>query len=213
MINLFPKDEIFYTLFEKQTEKLSEAGRLLDEILANPQNLEELAIKMKKLEVEADSLGHDVVDNLRKSFITPLEGEDIDILRQRLDDIMDSIEKAINRMVLYQVPKPFPKEISEYIKIIKEAIEEIDSGVREIRNVRKYQGSLHYRCQRLNELEDLGDVINRTALKNLINIPQTNPEKNLEIIKLKEIYETFENAIDYCEDVGNIFESILIKNR
>ena len=213
MINLFPKDEIFYTLFERQAEKLSEASRLLDEILASPQNLEELAVKMKKLETEADSLGHNVVDNLRKSFITPLEGEDIDILRQRLDDIMDSIEKAINRMVLYQIPKPFPKEIREYIKIIKEAIGEINLGVRKIRNVRKYQESLHHCCQRLNELEDLGDVVNRTALKNLMNIPQTNPEKNLEIIKLKEIYETFESAIDSCEDVGNIFESILIKNR
>jgi len=212
-INLFPKDEIFYNLFEKQAEKLIEAAKLLDEILKNPQNLEELSLKMKKLEVEADSLGHNVVDHLRKSFITPLEGEDIDLLRQRLDDIMDSIEKATNRMVLYQIPKPFPKEIEEYIKIIKEAIEEINKGIKEIRNVRKYQENLHQLCQRLNYLEDEGDVINRTALRNLMNVAQTNPDKNLEIIKLKEIYETFENAIDRCEDVGNIFESILIKNR
>ncbi|PJA84820.1 MAG: DUF47 domain-containing protein, partial [Candidatus Nealsonbacteria bacterium CG_4_9_14_3_um_filter_37_13] len=63
-INLFPKDEIFYNLFEKQAEKLIEAAKLLDEILKNPQNLEELSLKMKKLEVEADSLGHNVVDHL-----------------------------------------------------------------------------------------------------------------------------------------------------
>jgi len=213
MINLFPKDEIFYALFEKQAEKLKEASRLLDEILTNPQNLEELAIKMKKIEVEADSLGHNVVDHLRKSFITPLESEDIDILRQRLDDIIDSIEKAVNRMVIYQIPKPFPKEIGEYIKIIKEAIEEINLGVKEIKDVRKYQEELHYSAEKLNELEDLGDVVNRTALKNLINISEANPEKILEIIKLKEIYDYLEDAIDFCEDVGNIFESILIKNR
>jgi len=213
MINFFPKDEIFYTLFEKQAEKLTGAAKLLDELLKNPQNLEELSLKMKKLETEADSLGHNVIDHLRKSFVTPLEGEDIDILRQKLDDIMDFIERAVNRMVIYKIQKPFPGEIEEYIKIIKEAIENINKGVKEIRNVRKYQENLHQLCQRLNQLEDEGDIINRTALKNLMGASHPSPERNLEIMKLKEIYETFEEAIDRCEDVGNVFESILIKNR
>lgn len=213
MVNLFPKDEIFYTLFEKQAEKLSEAAKILDKILGNPQKLEEFSLMMKELETEADSLGHNVVDNLRKSFITPLEGDDIDLLRQKLDDIMDFIEKAVNRMVIYKVRIPLPLEIKDYIGILKEAIGEIQRGVKEIRNVRKYQENLHYLCQRLNELEDRGDIINRQALKNLMSVPQVSPERNLEIIKLKEIYETFEEAIDRCEDVGNIFESILIKNR
>ena len=212
-MNLFPKDEIFYTLFEKQAEKLMEVSVLLDEILVNPQKLEEISEKVKKLEVEADDIGHNVIDNLRKSFITPLEGEDIDLLRQKLDDIMDCIEKAVNRMVIYRVSIPLPEYIEKYIRIIKEAIVEIDKGVKKIRNVRKYQNDLHYLCQNLNELENEGDRINRNALKSLFSEPQKSPENNLEIIKLKEIYETLENAIDFCEDVGNIFESILIKNR
>lgn len=213
MINLFPKDEIFYVLFEKQAEKLKEAAELLDEIQKNPQKLEELSLKMKKLEVEADSLGYSVIDHLRKSFITPLEGEDIDILRQKLDDVMDLIEKAVNRMVIYKIQKPFPKEINEYIKVIKEAIKEINEGIKKIRNVRKFQENLHHCCQKLDELENIGDEIHRTALKNLMNISQPSAERNFEIIKLKEIYDTLERAIDCCEDVGNIFESILIKNR
>lgn len=213
MINLFPKDEIFYTLFEKQAEKLSEAAKILDEILLEPQNLKELSIKMKKLETEADSLGHNVMDRLRKSFITPLEGEDIDLLRQKLDDIMDYAERAVNRMLIYKISIPLPKEIKEYIEILKEAISEINKGVKEIRNVRKYQEHLHFLCEKLNELEDKGDVINRTALKNLMDVSHPSPERNLEIMKLKEIYETLEEAIDCCEDVGNIFEAILIRNR
>lgn len=212
-MNLFPKDEIFYTLFEKQAEKLAEAAQLLDEILANPQNLEELAIKMKRLEEEADDVGHNIIDNLRKTFITPIEGEDIDLLRQHLDNIMDRIERAVNRMLIYKIQIPFPKEIREYIEVIKKAILEINSGVKEIRNVSKFQENLHYRCQKLNELENVGDEINRAALRNLMNPSQINPERNLEIMKLEEIYETLENTIDFCEDVGNIFESILIKNR
>ncbi len=213
MINLFPKDEIFYTLFEKQAEKLKEAGHLLKELLKNPQGLEEISLKMKKIEREADNIGHSVIDNLRKTFITPLESEDIDLLRQRLDDVMDFIEKAVNRMMIYKIKLPFPKEIADYIEIICLAIEEIDDGVKEIRNVRKYQEDLHQRCQRINLLENRGDVVNRTALKKLMNISPITPERILEIIKLKEIYETLEGAIDYCEDVGNIFEAILIKNR
>lgn len=212
-MNLFPKDEIFYTLFEKQAGKLMEVSVLLDEILVSPEKLEEISEKVKKLEEEADDLGHNVVDNLRKSFITPLEGEDIDLLRQKLDDIMDCIEKAVNRMVIYRVSIPLPEYIEKYIRIIKEAIVEIDKGVKKIRNVRKYQNDLHSLCQNLNELENEGDRINRNALKSLFSEPQKSPENNLEIIKLKEIYETLENAIDFCEDVGNIFESILIKNR
>jgi len=213
MINLFPKDEIFYNLFEKQAEKLIEAVRLLDEILANPQNLEMTALKMKELEEEADELGHSIIDNLRKTFITPIEGEDIDLLRQHLDSIMDRIERAVNRMVIYKIQIPLPKEIKEYIEVIKEAIGEIEKGVKEIRNVNRFQKELHFRCQKLNELENKGDEINRTALRNLMKPSQISPERNLEIMKLEEIYETLESTIDFCEDVGNIFESILIKNR
>jgi hypothetical protein len=213
MINLFPKDEVFYTLFEKQAEKLTEAAKLLDELLKNPQNLEEVFLKMKKLEEEADDLGHNVIDNLRKTFITPIEGEDIDLLRQYLDNIMDRIERVVNRMRIYKIQIPFPKEIKEYIEVIKKAIEEINLGVKEIRNVNKFQENLHSCCQKLNELENVGDEINRTALRDLMSPSQITPERNLEIMKLKEIYETLEEAIDFCEDVGNIFESILIKNR
>jgi len=213
MINLFPKDEIFYALFEKQAEKLTQAAGLLDEILKHSEKLEEMSIKMKTLEEEADDVGHDVVDNLRVSFITPLEGEDIDLLRQKMDDIMDCIEKAVNRMVIYNVSIPFPEEIEKYILIIKEAIGEIDKGIKKIRNVKKYQDDLHVLCQNLNELENKGDIINRNALKGLLGLPQPKQKDALEVIKLKEIYETLENAIDFCEDVGNIFESILIKNR
>jgi uncharacterized protein Yka (UPF0111/DUF47 family) len=125
---------------------------------------------------------------------------------------MDCIEKAVNRLVIYQTKTPFPKEIEDYIKFLKLAIEEINLGVKEIRNVKKFQENIHRRCQKLNELEDMGDIVNRTALKNLMSVSQPNPEKILEIMKLKEIYELLEDSIDFCEDVGNIFEGILIKN-
>lgn len=213
MINLFPKDEIFYNLFQKQAEKLKAAAQILDEILLKPENLPELSLKMKKIEEEADSVGHDLIDHLRRSLITPLEGEDIDLLRQRLDDIMDYIEKATNRMAIYEISPPLPEEIKKFIVVIKEMIEEIDFGIKEIKNLGKFEKNLILRCQKINEFENLADEIHRGGLKRLMANKELNPEEILKIFELKEIYEAFEDATDACEDVGNIFETILIKNR
>ena len=213
MLNFFPKDGIFYQLFEKQSDKLSDASDLLKQAIANPGNLDSIAAKLKDLEKDADNIGHELMENLRKNFITPLEGEDIDLLRQNLDDAIDFIERAVNRMVIYKIQQPFPKEIGDYSEVIDSAAKEIYDGIREIRNVKKYNESLHKRCYRLNQLENVGDEINRRALGGLMSTPQVSCDKLIEIIKFKEIYETLENAIDSCENVGNMFESILIKNQ
>jgi predicted phosphate transport protein (TIGR00153 family) len=213
MFSLFPKDGRFYELFEKQAEKLSQASALLNQILADPQKLEALSVKLKELETEADNLGHDVMDNLRRNFITPLDGEDIDLLRQNLDNIMDKIERVVNRMVIYNISRPFPKEIKNYADVISEAVAQIMEGVKEIKQVGRFRESLHERCKKLNDLENVGDEINRRALKDLMGSPDVDCTRLMEITKLKEIFETLEDAIDCCEDVGNMFESILIKNQ
>ena len=212
-MSLFPKDAIFYELFEKQSEKLSQAARFLSVALKDPQKLPEVSASMKNLEKEADDIGHEVMENLRRNFITPLEGEDIDLLRQNLDDIIDFIERAVNRMVIYHIAQPFPKEMEAYAKVIEMAAHEIKDGMQEIKNVKKFQESWHRRCYRLNELENDGDEVNRKALGGLMATHNVSCDKLIEIIKLKEIYETLENAIDCCENVGNMFESILIKNQ
>jgi len=213
MLNFFPKDGIFYLLFERQSDKLSEASELLKQAIADPGKLDLISAKLKELETDADNIGHELMENLRKNFITPMEGEDIDLLRQNLDDAIDFIERAVNRMVIYKIQRPFPKEIGDYSEVIDSAAKEIYDGIREIRNVKKNNESLHKRCYRLNQLENVGDEINRRALGGLMSVSQVSCDKLIEIIKFKEIYETLENAIDSCENVGNMFESILIKNQ
>lgn len=212
-MSLFPKDGRFYQLFEKQAEHLGRASDILASLMNNGHNLEEVWLKLKDLEREADSVGHEVMDHLRKNFITPLEGEDIDLLRQNLDDIIDFIERSVNRLYIYKISQPFPKEVGEYVKVIVEAAGEIKEGINEIKNVKKYHDSLHRRCEKLNTLENTGDEINRRALSGLVNGPCDDCCRVMEVIKLKEIYETLENAIDCCENVGNMFESIMIKNQ
>jgi len=213
MFNIFPRDGVFYELFEKQTEKLNEAANLLEDILKDPAKVESIWQRLKELEVESDNVGHEVMDHLRKNFITPLEGEDIDLLRQNLDDIMDFVERAISRVVIYNIRRPFPSEISDYVKVICAAVAEISEGMKEIKNIKKFHQSLHDRCEKLNNLENEGDEINRRALGLLMGAQNVTCDQLMEVIKLKEIYETLENAIDCCENVGNMFESLLIKNQ
>jgi hypothetical protein len=213
MVSLFPQNGLFYQLFEKQAELLGQASDILSVLMNDGHNLREVWLNLKNLEREADSVGHEVMDHLRKNFITPLEGEDIDLLRQNLDDIIVFIERSVNRLYVYKISLPFPNEIAEYVKIIAAAANEIKEGIKEIKDVKKYRDSLHKRCARLNELENEGDEINRRALGGLMNSPCADCRRVMEVIKLKEIYETLENAIDCCENVGNMFESIMIKNQ
>lgn len=209
----FPKEYKFFDLFEAQTEKLNEAALLFKKLIAEPDKIEEIAKEMKKLEHEADEIGHETASHLRKSFITPIEREDIDILRQNLDDIMDDIERAVNRIQIYNIKTDFFEKINGYVEIIAEAVKEIKEGIQEIKNLKKFSSSLLARCEKINKLENEGDDLNRTTLKKLMATEIiSQPEDILEIIKQKEIFETLENAIDRCEDVANIFEAILIKN-
>lgn len=213
MFSFFPKDGVFYQLFEKQAGLLSESAGLLKQVLDTGCDIDVISLKLKELETQADSIGHDVMDTLRKNFITPLEGEDIDLLRQNLDDTIDYIERSVNRLVIYKIKRPYTEEIKDYINVICEAASEIKEGVNEIKNVKKNRENLHRRCEKLNNLENAGDEVNRRALAKLMNTPDVDCRKLVEIIKLKEIYETLENAIDCCENVGNMFESIMIKNQ
>ncbi len=213
MFNFFPKDGIFYQLFEKQAGMLGESAVLLKQALDVDSDIDVISLRLKELETQADNVGHDVMDNLRKNFITPMEGEDIDLLRQCLDDTIDYIERSVNRLVIYKIDRPYTEEIKDYVHVICEAAVEIKEGVAEIKNVKKYHENLHRRCEKLNNLENAGDEINRRALSKLMNAPAIDCQNLIEIIKLKEIYETLENAIDCCENVGNMFESIMIKNQ
>jgi len=210
-MNFLPKNNRFFDLFEAQTEKLSQASSLLKQLQENPQEIKEVSLKLRELEKEADNVGYQIVDGLHRSFITPIDRSDIDILRQNLDDIMDGIEKAINRMFIYDIPFSLDP-IGKYFVIIEEEISEIKQGVKEVRNLRRFSQDLREGCRKINILENKGDLVNREALKVLMHPKEMSFSVVLDIVKRKEIYDIFEGVVDHCEDVGNVLESILIKN-
>ena len=210
-MNFFPKTNRFFDLFEAQTEKLNQASNLLKQLQKNPQQIKEISFKLGELEREADKVAYQIIEGLHLSFITPIERSDIDILRQNLDDIMDGTEKAVNRMLIYNIPFS-PDPIGKYFTIIEEEISEIREGVKEVRKLRKFAKTLSEHCYKINILEDKGDIVNRNALKVLMHPKELSSLELLEIIKRKEIYDILEGVVDRCEDVGNVLESILIKN-
>ncbi len=206
-----PRNDKFFDLFEAQTEKLKQASVLLQELGIHPDQIGNISSRLSQLEKEADNVGYQIIDGLHRSFITPIDRSDIDLLRQNLDDIMDGIEKAINRIFIYNII--FNSDsIGKYLQIVEEEISEIDQGVKEIKNLGKFSKDLIKHCHRINILEDKGDVVNRSALKTLLNPKDISCSGLLEIVKKKEVYDILEGVIDRCEDVGNVLESILIKN-
>ncbi len=212
---LFPKEKNFFNLFEAQAEKLVAAENLLQKLISQPEDIEAIAKEMKIIEHEADQIGHRAAESLHKAFITPIEREDINLLRQNLDDVMDGIERATNRLAIYNInlDQNFLNKLTPYFEIICKAIEEIQKGIYEIKNFKKFSKDILSRCEKINSLENEGDELNRKTLKNLMNPsgPLT-PERALDIVKEKEIFETLEDVIDCCEDVANVLEGILIKN-
>lgn len=204
-MRFFPKNFDFFKLFEAQAQELREATTILKD-LEDDSDIKKQARKMKEIEHRADNLTHDIFDTLNKTFITPIDREDITLLASGMDTIIDELERAIGRLCLYQI-NPIPLEIFQYCNLIEKIIQEVYGAIFHLRNPKKWPEVIKH-CEIINLLENQGDDLNRHTLGKLLN-QEENP---ILIIKLKEIYETLEAVSDRCEDVANVLETIIIKH-
>lgn len=205
---LFPKNFDFFDYFDSFAKELENALEVLRDLKKTENNgdIKTCAEKMKKIENDADSIIHAIIYALNKTFITPIEREDIAILAGNLDDVIDEIERATNRLFVYQI-KPVPQEIFQYTELIEKAIPEMVEAISEMKNPKRREHVL-LRCKNINLIENQADEINRRNLGKLLN-----EEKDPFLaIKLKEIYETLESVTDRCEDVADSLETIIVKN-
>jgi uncharacterized protein Yka (UPF0111/DUF47 family) len=147
-----------------------------------------------------------VVAGLHKTFITPIDRNDIYRLITKMDDIMDMVEAAADRLALYDV-KEMTKEVADLARCLVSGAEHVLGAVSGIRDLSKSQAILQH-CIEVNRLENVADSILRGALARLFR-EEKDP---IAIIKWKEIYETLESATDRCEDVANIIEGVLLEN-
>lgn len=206
MIRLLPKQESFFDLFEKQVKMVDEGAKTLSDLMSHYANVEDVAFKLKTLEHDADELAHEIMRKLNTTFVTPLDREDIHALASALDDILDYIEAAVDRMLLYEIDKP-TESATKLAKILAEATEVIVQAVSHLRDMRDNE-PIREACVAVNRLENRGDQTNRAALAELFQMH----DRPMEALKWREIYDHIETAIDKCEDVADILESTVLKN-
>ena len=205
-MRLFPKEENFFDYFEELANKIEEGGRLFLEMTENHDYSEAKIAKLKEIEHEADVITHRTYEKMHKTFLTPIDREDIYALVNKMDSIMDMIEATAVRIYLYKVKKP-DDEIIKQAKILNEAITKIKSIVHAMRNMKNSKMILEG-CVEINTLENAGDVVLRTIIADLF----VKEKDAIELMKWKEIFERIEEAIDVCEDVSNIVEGIVLKH-
>ena len=204
-MRLFSRRDRYYDLFEELADKIEEGGRIFSEVIHHFENSEPKVSKLKEVEHEADYVTHQVYQMLHRSFLTPLDREDIFALANKMDTILDLIESAAVRMQLYRVRAPV-KELFELSRVLNESISEIKKIIYSVRNKQEAKTILR-RCVEINTLENEADQILRAAMARLFE-----QEKDaIELIKWLEILQTIETATDVCEDVSNVVEGIVLK--
>ena len=204
--SILPRDDSFFDLFDQLSAKALEAARALEETFVRWDRLEERTRMIKDLEHTCDEITHRTMDKLNSTFITPLEPEDIHTLVSRLDDIVDHIDSVAGRLIIYAVKVP-TEEAKLLSQVLTRACVEVQKSVAGLRNMRDPE-LLRRLSVEINRLENESDDILRLALKRLFE----RPNDVLEVIKLKEIYEKLETAVDRCEDVANVIQTVVLRH-
>ncbi len=201
-----PREEDFFELFEAAAANAHKAAGELVELLEKFDDAPARAKRIKDLEHAGDKITHDAIERLNRTFITPMDREDIHELVVRVDDIVDLIDTAVNRMTLYKIGKPTKDavDLARCIKHCTQLIVEIMPLLRDMKNSR----AISEKCIAIQTQENEADRINHHAIAALFE----NRPDPLEVIKWKDIYEELESATDRCEDVANVLDSIVLKN-
>ena len=203
---MIPKEEKFFDLFYELAIKIEEGGELFLDMVEHYEYSEQKIAKLKELEQEADVITHRTYEKMHKTFLTPIDREDIYALVNKMDSILDMVEASAARMSLYKVKVP-AKEIIDQAKILDKAIKKVKYIVHAMKNMKNAKTILEA-CVEINTLENEGDIVMRMIMTRLFE-----QEKDaIELIKWKEIFERIEEAIDVCEDVANIVEGIVLKH-
>jgi len=203
--SLIPKEMKFFDLFDQQAANAVEASTLFKRLAQSGKFDDEGVQKMRDLEHEGDTLTHELIDTVNRTFVTPFDREDIHSLACELDDITDMLQGITTRMKLYKLSEP-NQELQQFAEVIEQSVRAVAKAVGGLREIKRPRRILDY-CIEVNRLENVGDQLREAAIGRLF----AEAKDPLFVIKWKEIYEVAETTLDKCEDVVNIVESILVK--
>lgn len=203
MFNILPHDDKYFDRFTEMAERTHEAAKTWDKFFRRESPVGAVADQIKRLEHECDEISHEILRGIDRTFITPIDREDIHQLAVRLDDVIDLIDGGVRRIALYNISEPTPRSarLSQIIVQITEVM------VKAVAALQKQKGVIEH-CIRIKQLENEGDVAYHEAVASLFR-EETRP---IEVIKWKDIYETMEACIDHCEAVAHLLESVVLKH-
>ena len=199
------KKDIFFQTLEDMAETIVQAAEHFAKQVSNLKDLETFANDMKRFESQCDGYTHTIIMELNKTFITPIERDDIMNLITRMDDVVDGLESTASRFYMYNLQGP-DEHIVKFAQILLESAYEIQKAIRLLTQKKLLQ--IREFTIKLNELENQGDELLRVCIKELF----AKVSDPIELIKKKEVYERLETTTDYCEDVANTLESIIMSN-
>jgi uncharacterized protein len=197
-----PVDATFYDQFTQQANHLVRGAGLLAEMLSNGNDRRAIAERMREAEHQADEATHEVIRRVNSTFVTPFDREDIYALASGLDDVMDFMEEAVDLVLLYEV-KQLPEEVAGQVEVIQRCAEltaETMPRLKAMKDLDEY-------WIEINRLENAGDKNYRRILARLFS----GEYEPLEVLKLKDVVESLEAAIDAFEKVANTIEQIAVK--
>jgi hypothetical protein len=201
-----PREDNFFELFERAAENAHLASTQLLDLLEHFEDVRERSKRIKDIEHVGDKITHEAIERLNRTFITPMDREDIHELICRVDDIVDLVDTAAHRIVLYKIEKPTDASI-ELTRCLTHAtglIVEVMPLLRDMKNAR----AIGEKCIAIQTQENEADRVMHQAIAELF---EARPDP-LEVIKWKDIYDEIESATDRCEDVANVLDSIVLKN-
>ncbi len=203
MLNFLPRDEKYFERFNEMAVRIHDAAKILEGFFQGRAAVATVADQVKRLEHECDEISHEILRGIDRTFITPIDREDIHRLAIRLDDVMDLIDGTVRRVLLFRIEQPTTLSQS-LARLIVTTTGELVEAVSRLRN----QKGVMAHCIRIKQLENEGDVVYHEAIASLFaeNIPA------IEVIKWKEVYDNMERSIDSCVTVAHILESVVLKH-
>jgi hypothetical protein len=203
MFRIIPRDTTFFAMFSEIADNLISAARALVDLFDHYQDTAAKTAEIKRIEHVGDDLTHAILTKLNQTFITPFDREDIYRLTSSLDDVLDLMNAAADRITMYKIIDP-PSAAAELSKIILAQCEELGRAVAHLQK----NGDVLSRCIEVKRFENAADVASREAISRLFEC-EKDP---INLIKIKELLEVLETATDRAEDVANVLETVVLKN-
>jgi len=200
---LIPQEKIFFELLEQESKNVLAGALALDDLVKNFDQLADKRNQIKDIEHQGDNIVHSIWDRLIKTFITPIDREDLSKLASLYDDVLDFIYVAVNHLYLYEISSP-TEPVRKFTEIVVKSVREIDFAFASIHKIKAPE--VESRIIEVDRLENEADVVLNEAVAELF---KTNDA--ISIIKLKEIYELMETITDKCEDVVQVIRDIILE--